>query len=262
MKTTILVIGNEIQKRLMIVWSYKFNLISQLVTLSLIFIGAAYFIGQGHFDANQLPFMLIGYIVYFYARIIILTAGTDLLSEASSGTLEQMYISPVATEWLLVGRMIAQLFTTTIMAIFPTLGIIVLLHISIPLRWEGLIILLLTLAGLFGFTLILSGLGLLFKQIDSAADLVQNLLLFLTGTFVPVSLFPGWLEIIAKTLPITQGIIVLRAVVLQKQSLVDVWLTGELPWLIVHSGLYLGIGWLTFALCERSAKRMGLLGQY
>jgi ABC-2 type transport system permease protein len=262
MKTIALVLCNEAYKRLLILWGYKFNIAAQLLTLSLIFIGASYFLGRGHFDAEQLPAMMLGYMVYFYARVIILSTGTDLISEASAGTLEQMYMSPIATEWLLLGRMLAQLISTTILALIPGTFLILLLHISIPLRWESLPVLGLTLAGLFGFTLVLTGLGLVFKQIDSAADLVQNLLLFLTGSFVPVSLFPGWLEAIARTLPTTQGIIVLRSVTLQGQSLAEVWASGSLGWLIVHTCLYLCTGWLVFKLCERYAKRLGSLGQY
>lgn len=262
MKTRALVLCNEAYKRLLILWDYKFNIAAQLLTLSLIFIGASYFLGGGHFDAGQLPAMMIGYMVYFYARVIILSTGTDLISEASAGTLEQMYMSPVATEWLLLGRMLAQLISTTILALIPATGLILLLHISIPLRWESLPVLGLTLAGLFGFTLVLTGLGLVFKQIDSAVDLIQNLLLFLTGSFVPVSLFPDWLEAIARTLPTTQGIIVLRSVTLQGQSLAEVWASGSLGWLIVHTCLYLCAGWLVFKLCERYARRLGSLGQY
>jgi ABC-2 type transport system permease protein len=262
MKTIPLVLCNEAYKRLLILWDYKFNIAAQLLTLSLIFIGASYFLGGGHFDAAQLPTMMIGYMVYFYARIIILSTGTDLVSEASAGTLEQMYMSPVATEWLLLGRMLAQLISTTILALIPATSLILLLHISIPLHWESLPVLGLTLAGLFGFTLVLTGLGLVFKQIDSAVDLIQNLLLFLTGSFVPVSLFPGWLEAIARTLPTTQGIIVLRSVTLQGQLLAEVWASGSLGWLIVHTCLYLCAGWLVFKLCERYARRLGSLGQY
>src|SRR5258708_35773398 len=109
MKTIALVLCNEAYKRLLILWDYKFNIAVQSLPLSLIFIGASYFLGRGHFDAEQLPAMMLGYMVYFYARVIILSTGTDLISEASAGTLEQMYMSPVATEWLLLGRMLAQL---------------------------------------------------------------------------------------------------------------------------------------------------------
>jgi len=87
-------------------------------------------------------------------------------------------------------------------------------------------------------------------------------LLFLTGSLLPVSHFPNWLADIAKTLPITQGIIVLRNIELNGQSLATTWANGSLLWLIVHSAIYLSTGWIIFKWCERIAKRQGSLSQY
>ncbi len=123
-------------------------------------------------------------------------------------------------------------------------------------------ILLITLAGLFGFTLALSGAALVFKQIDALADALQNVLLFVTGALFPISIFPGWLAAIAQTLPITQGIVVLRAVVLNGESLSAALANGSLVYLLIHSALYLCGGWLIFKGCERYARRHGSLGQY
>jgi len=109
---------------------------------------------------------------------------------------------------------------------------------------------------------VLTGAALVFKQIGALADLMQNILLFLSGSLVPVAHFPGWLAAVARTLPITQGIIVLREVVLDGQSLPATWMNGSLVWLTVHSVLYCCGGWLVFKLCERVAKQQGSLGQY
>jgi ABC-2 type transport system permease protein len=256
------IILNETAKRLLILIDYKFNLLTQLLVLALIFIGATFFLGHGHFDQQQLPAQLLGFIVMFYARIAILETSRDMISEASAGTLEQMYMSPLPSELLLLGRVFALLISTTLMMVLTIGGLALLLNIHLPLNWAGLLILLITLAGLFGFTLALSGAALIFKQIDALADMIQNLLLFATGALVPISLFPNWLAVIAQTLPITQGIVVLRAVLLYSQSLSAVWANGSLLYLLIHSSLYLLGGWLIFKISERYARRRGSLGQY
>ena len=262
MKAMLLAIFNETYKRLLIIWGYKFNFLVQLITVGLIFIGAAFFIGNGQFSSTQLAPILLGYVVWFYARIVILSTSIDLMVEAQSGTLEQMYMSPTSSELLLLGRMFALLISTTLMVLVTALVLVLLLGIHIPLRWEGLPVLLLTLAGLFGFTLMLSGAALVFKQIDALADLLQNALLFLTGALIPVSRFPGWLQSVAQTLPITQGITVLRNTVIGGQSLHSAWVNGSLMWLSVHSILYVCGGWMIFKWCEHVAKHQGSLGQY
>jgi ABC-2 type transport system permease protein len=136
------------------------------------------------------------------------------------------------------------------------------LDIRVPLRWEGLPVLALTLLGVSGFGFVVAGGMLVFKRFEASANLIQNTLLFLNGSIVPVTAMPDWLAAIARTLPSTQGIIVLRKVVLDGQSLASAWQGGSLMWLVVHSAIYLAIGWLVFAYCKRVAKEQGSLGQY
>lgn len=137
-----------------------------------------------------------------------------------------------------------------------------LLGIRIPLRWQGIPLLVLTLIGVMGFGYLVAGATLIFKQSESLANLVENVLLFINGTMVPVDAMPSWLVRIARTLPSTQGIVLLRRAVLDGQSLASSWQDGSLIWLIAHSAIYVTAGWLAFGFCERMAKQQGSLGQY
>ncbi|MEO7020525.1 MAG: ABC transporter permease [Ktedonobacteraceae bacterium] len=262
MSISLLAMFNETYKRFLIIWDYKFNVLTQLLVIGIIFVGASFFLGNGQFNPQQLTVLFLGYVVWLYARIIIMSTGADLVGEAQAGTLEQMYMTPARTEILILGRVLATLLTTTIMVLLTSIALALLLGISIPLRWEGLVIMGLTLAGLFGFALILGGLTLIFKQVDALADLIQNALLFLTGSLLPITHFPPWLAFFARTLPITQGIDVLRNVLLNGQSLITVWDNKSLIWLIVNSSVYLIIGWVLFKYSERVAKQQGSLSQY
>lgn len=262
MRNIALAVGNETYKRLLIIWDYRFNVLVQLIVIGLIFVGACFFLGGGSLNPQQIAPLLLGFIVWFYARIVVVAIGADLLGEAQAGTLEQMYMSPIPAEFLLVGRMCAILLTSTIMVFLTTATLVLVLRIPLPLRWEGIPILLLTLIGLSGFTLILAGAALVFKQVEALADLIQNAMLFLTGALLPIDHFPSWLAAIAQTLPITQGIVVLRHVELDQQSLAGAWLNGSLPLLLLHSAAYLSVGWLIFKYGERVARYRGTLGQY
>ena len=91
---------------------------------------------------------------------------------------------------------------------------------------------------------------------------MQNALLFLNGAFLPVDRLPVWMEAFARTLPTTQGIIVLRRIVLDGASLAAVWQEGSLIWLVVHSAVYFVVGWFFFKWCEKKAREQGALGQY
>src|SRR5581483_2343954 len=230
--------------------------------MMLIFIGATFLVGGGQFRPGQITSILLGYVVWYYARIVIMSISSQMLGEAQVGTLEQIYMSPAHPAWILLARLFVLLFTSTVIVIIPTLLLVAPLGIHFPFRWQGLIIFALTLVGLFGLALALAGAALVFKQIGSLADLFQNVLLFLTGSLLPITNFPHWLFVFAQILPITQGIALVRKIVLDGQSLGSAWNDGTLFWLTLNSLLYLGAGWLVYVVCERHAKRKGSLGQY
>lgn len=256
------VTGNEIYKRLRILLAYKMNMVTQIVTVGLIFIGVSYFIENGQLNPAPLASILLGYLVWFYARIVIMSSSEDLMGEAQAGTLEQMYMSPLSASLLLFARMVALLLSTTVIVTVPMALLAVVFKIQIPLNWEEGATLAITLLGLFGFTLALSGMALVFKQIEALADLVQNALLFLTGALLPVDRFPEWLTVITQTLPITQGIIVLREVALQQVSFGKAWANGSLMLLCLNSACYLLVGLVIFKWGEHVAKQQGSLGHY
>ena len=79
---------------------------------------------------------------------------------------------------------------------------------------------------------------------------------------LPVEHLPDWLESVSKWLPTTQGIIVMREIVLEGQSLGAVVTDGGLAILTAQSAIYLVAGWVIFKYSERIAKRRGTLGQY
>jgi ABC-2 type transport system permease protein len=254
---------NEFRKEILLIWTYKFNLlIAQTFILGLIFVGAGFVIGNGRFNPHQLAPVLLGYLLWVAARVVILYTYESFTTETQSGTMEQMYMSVAPSELLVLMRMIATLLIPIIIMAFTATILVFLLGIQFPLHWEGIPIILITMLGIFGIGLMLGGAILLFKQMSSLADLVQQVLLFLSGVLIPISNFPAWLALIAQLMPITQGIIVLRQVVLGGLSLAAVWTNGSLIWLCINSAVYLLGGWLIFKWCERIAKQRGSLGQY
>lgn len=262
MKTALITLLGEVRKSLLISWTYRANVFVATFTLGFIFVGIGLLTGGGELDSEQLTFMFVGYLVWFYTRAAISDLSWGLRGEMSAGTLEQMSMSPVPIGLVLAGRVFTSLLLTTAQILIQGSVFFLLLDIRIPLRWEGIPILALTLIGVFGFGYIVAGATLVFKQSESLANVVENLLLFINGTMVPLDAMPAWLASIARAFPSTLGIAVLRRVVLDGRSLGLVWQDKSLVWLIVHSSICLAIGWLVFDRCERVAKKQGSLGQY
>lgn len=262
MKTALVAILGETRKGLLITWTYRANAAVTIFTLGCVFVGIGFLMGGGELNPEQLTSTLLGYLVWFYALMAIGDIAWGLRGEMQTGTLEQMSMSPLSVGLLLLGRSLANFLVSTIQVCIIGGAMYLIADIRIPMRWEGLLVLALTLAGIYGSGFIVAGATLVYKQFESFANLMQNGLLFLSGALLPVDDMPGWLAAIARTLPSTQGIVVLRRVILDGRSLVAVWQDGSLVWLIVHSAIYLTAGWLFFSVCEQFAKRQGSLGQY
>ena len=253
---------NETYKGLILRWSYRFNLITEALTFLLLFVGISFFMGGGELANEQLAWSMIGFTVWYYAVIAISNMSWNLREETQTGTLEQMYMSPAPMGVILLGRTLSTLIITTGMVLLVALPLMAWLNFGIPMRWAGLPVFLLTLAGLYGFGFFIGGATLVFKQVDALSNLVQNLLLFFNGSFVAVSQMPGWMERLSLLLPSTQGIIVLRNVLLEGQSLGAAWADGSLVALLMNSAIYFFGGLLVFRVCEYWAQRNGSLGQY
>ncbi|WP_116201502.1 ABC transporter permease [Amycolatopsis circi] len=252
----------EARKGLRVNWYYKFNMVMQLVTLTAIFLFLVFFLGHGSMDPGQLTSALLGYVVWFYAVNMVSWVGIDLVSEAQTGTLEQMCMSVSPPELLLLGRAVAALVTTTGLVAVLDLVLLASFGVSVPVSGGGLLMLALTLTGLFGFGLMIGGAMLVFKHVGALANLMINMIIFTNGTLLPVDEFPRWLTTIANSLPSTQGVTMLRESVLQGRSLAAMWSDGGLPGLLLNTGIYLGLGVLVFEVGIRRARVRGSLGQY
>jgi len=252
----------EVRKGLLIGWTYRMNWLTGLLTLGFIFLAVVFFLGGGVLNPEQMASSLLGYLTWMYAALAISDLSYGLRGEMNAGTLEQMSMSPTPVGLILLGRVLANLLVTTAQVLLMGTVMSLILGIHIPLRCAGLPVLLLTLFGILGFGFVVAGAVLVFKQVESFANLIQNGLAFLNGSFLPIEAMPAWMAGFARVLPSTQGIVVLRQVVLHGQSLASVWRDGSLPWLIAHSAIWFAAGWLAFSVGERVAKEQGSLGQY
>jgi ABC-2 type transport system permease protein len=235
MNAALLTTWNELEKELRIRWSYKFSIVVESVMMVAIFLGITFFMTEGDLQSAKLAPALVGYIIWFYALLAIGKMSWGLREETQTGTLEQMYMS-------------------TMLAL--------LLGIRLPWTWEIIPLGILTLAGLYGFGYIVGGATLIFKQVESLANLLQNVLLFLNGALLPVALLPPMVERFALLLPSTWGIIALRQAMFGGATLATLWQDGTLPHLIVNTLAYFVGGLVIYQLCENYARRKGLLGQY
>lgn len=253
---------NETRKGLIMLWDYKFNLAIQLLGFLMIVIGIMFFVGQGEITQEQVQSTLLGFIITFYAMETISMMSWSLMQEAQVGTLEQMYMSPAPTQLIVLGRSIASLVSTTIQMVLVISVAMLIFGVAIPITLDSIVVLGITMIGLLGFAYVIGGLTLIFKQVGPLANIIQNLLLIINGTFLPVQMMPDWMANLVVLFPSTLGIILMRRVSMDGATLGMLIADGSLIWLFVHSVVFLIIGTVVYTVCERQARKLGSLGQY
>ena len=250
---------NETQKGLWLLWGHRTVVLLEILGFVAFYPFLQFVIGNGTIEQALVRSTLLPFLAVPILYLALLKLVSDLLEEVNSGTFEQRHLSPFSPAALLVGRLLAVFLEGVLIAVVIGVGMSSLLGISIPLRPAGLLPAALTLIDIAGFALLLGGLALALPQIGAIAHLFSGLILLLNGAFFPLEWFPAWVQTLARFLPTTLGVLAMRKVVLQGQSLGSVWADGTLPWLLIHAALLAVLGWLVFLLNDRRARRRGTL---
>jgi ABC-2 type transport system permease protein len=255
-------IGNEVVKGLIDLWRGKIASLLELILFGLFFAGITFAVWRGAFHREQVAPLLIGFVGYIFFHMQTNRLFWGLLGEMQSGTLEQMYLSPLPSWLLTIGLQVASIVEAAISALLLYLFIDLVVLVAIPLRWAALLPLVMLVLGSVGYSLILGGLTLLFKRLEILKDLFQTVVLIFGGVLVSLERMPGWMATIARFLPLTPGVEVLRKTLLEGVSVGTLAGDGTLLWLVGSAAAYLLLGIVIFRWCERIAKRQGMLGQY
>lgn len=249
----------ETQKGLWLLWGHRSIVLLEIIGLAAFYPFLQFIIGNGTIKRALVPPTLLAFLTLPILYIAILKLVGDLLEEVNSGTFEQMHLSPFSPASLLVGRLTALLLEGVVIAVVVGVGMTWLLGVGIPLRPVGLLPAALTMIDIAGFALLIGGLALALPQIGAIAHLFSGLIFLLNGTFFPLEWYPAWVQTVARFLPTTLGVEVMRKVMLEGQSLGAVWADGTLPWLVIHTAGLAMLGWLVFLLNDRRAMRQGTL---
>lgn len=260
--TFLLPVYNEMRKGLLLIWDYKFSMLMQIVTFGMIFLGISFMMGNGKLVPALIAPALVGYMIWFLATLAINDMSWNLQGEAQTGTLEQMFMGAASMSVIVLGRVLIRLIFSIVTVGSMSVIMVIMLDVPVTFPPSATVPLVITLAGLLGFGYLVAGATLVFKQIGTLASILTNMMLFLNGSLLPVDRMPDGMARFARLLPTTEGIIVMRQVMIDGLSLAQTWETGALGALINHSLVFVVMGLLGFRYCENLARRRGTLGQY
>jgi hypothetical protein len=167
-------IGNEVTKGLIDLWRGKIASVLELILFALFFLAIMFAVGRGTFHREQVAPLLIGFVGYIFFHMQTNRLFWGLLGEMQSGTLEQMYLSPLPSWLLTIGLEVASIVEAVISALLLSLFIELVVPVTLPLDWTALLPLVLLVLGSVGYSLILGGLTLLFKRLEILKELFRS----------------------------------------------------------------------------------------
>ncbi len=237
---------------------YLPNTISEIITfyaIFLMFFFGVQFVGSPERMGENNAFIIVSMFLWFLSLMAMQGIGWELTNEATTGTLEQLYMSPVPAWIILLSRMIGTVLVNVVI-----MAVVLVLSMLTAGRWLAFDVVtlvplfILLLVGMLGVGFMTAGLSLIYKQINALLQIAQ--FAFFALVSLPVTLSP-WLEF----LPVVRGSSMVREAMTEGKHLLDF---ASMDWLLllVNAALYFIAGVLIYKAAERRAMARGLLGKY
>jgi ABC-2 type transport system permease protein len=211
---------------------------------------------------DYVSYLVVGSTLWMWLNITLWDVGFHLRNEQMRGTLESNWLCPVWRISILLGPsltkiMTALLFLTITVVEFQLFFKVQVIRGNVALLF---LILLLVLPSVYGLGIAFGSLVIRFKEANAMVFLVRGIFMIFCGITYPLAVLPDWMKQIALFLPLTYAIQDIRAAVLAEATFGE--LAADLQKLTLFAIIMPLLGWATFYLTERRARRLGTLGQH
>ncbi|WP_267961082.1 ABC transporter permease [Thermus caliditerrae] len=228
-------------------------------------------IGVAQGDFRLTLTLVLGALLWSYLSAMYQEIANSIAYERWEGTLEYTFMAPVSRLVHLLGVSLFATFYSVVRTAVILLGLA--LFVDLNLQGANLLgVLVVLLVGSLAFM----GLGLMAAILPvmspengaQATNILQGILLLVSGIYYPVSVLPAWVQPLAYLSPATYALEASRKLMgiqhpaSSPEGLVGAPLSAVVPELLVLllMGLaFIPLGLLVFSLAERWAKRTGKL---
>ncbi|MGH3154994.1 MAG: ABC transporter permease [Streptosporangiaceae bacterium] len=249
-------LASEMAKGLRLMWVRRATLVMSSVTLAMMYLMIEFFVGGGHVNHAVLTATLPALFAYAVAGTASLQGSGGVAEEVNGGTMEQAQLSPARPTLLVLGRLGA----VATEGLIPAVALVAIFWagfgVHYTVRPEELVPLLLTIADAAAYGLLMIALTLAVSSIGALMDVFNMMVMFFGGMFVPGTAFPHGVEVFARFVPTTLGVVVLNST-LAGRGLGAAWANGTLPWLLAHIAVLGTAGWAAYLYSIRRALRNG-----
>ena len=244
-----------------IVW-VTYNIVN---ALSVTFIAkTAEIAAPGSFSPTAVNYLIlyltIGTAMWSYISAVFDSVTETVTIERWEGTIEYTFMAPVARLTHLLGACIFALVHGLALMVAQLVVISMFFHLDLS-RANWLAAIAITALGsvsLIGLGEIAAILPLLFTERGAQmAYIIRAIMLLVSGVYYPVTVLPGWLQVVAIASPVTYMLDGLRASIQNGHGVSSLW--PDIWPLALMGAVLVPLGLVIFEQAERYAKRTGTL---
>jgi ABC-2 type transport system permease protein len=243
-------------------WEAVWLLYSVANALAITFIGAGMEAITGTpVDTSYLVlYLLVGSLVWGYLSMVFHSISETVAWERWEGTIEYTFMAPISRITHMLGQTIYSIIYG-LMFSCVVFGVVVLLF-DIDLSGANLLGALAALAAgsvsFIGFGIMAAVLPLLYPERGAQmTHVMEAVLLLVSGVYYPVTVLPGWMQMISKVSPATYALSAMRESILTNAGWAE--LLPELALLLGMGLVTIPAGIWVFCRAELHAKRTGRL---
>jgi ABC-2 type transport system permease protein len=274
MRSNFLIIWNELVKNIKFLMAYPVIFVFWAIFpifwfIPFIFQGQAFVGGLQSQSFAQItgteefiPFIVIGAVLNSYVNTLLYGMGESIRREAVQGTLDYVFAAPSNKAYVLIGKALSESVASTIFAISQLsisallFGMTFTLEVMLPV----LFIAILLIMGLYGLSLILAAISLLYKQSHDVSETIGYVFYVFSPIRYPIESLPSWAQIIGKIIPLTYALIIVRSVMLLGTSLSEMYF--EILALLLINAFLIFAGFYMFNWMETKTKKSGTISHH
>jgi ABC-2 type transport system permease protein len=178
----------------------------------------------GSADLKMLDFFAPIFIAYIGFFLIFLLTSVAFLRERTQGTMERLAASPVTRLELVLGYMLGFGFFAILQAILLLLFTVYALQVKYTGNLLSIFVVTLALViGAVNLGIFLSAFARNELQAVQFIPIVIIPQVLLSGLLWPVQDMPGWLQVIARIMPLTYAVDAMTNIMIRGRSLADTW---------------------------------------
>jgi ABC-2 type transport system permease protein len=205
-------------------------------------------------------FVILGGTMIAFWMNVLWNMSAQFYWEKETGNLEIYLVAPISRMAILLGMALGGIVNTTFRA--ATILILGTILFQVPFVMHepqtALLMFFLTIIALYALGMLFASLFMLYgREAWHTANLMQEPVYFLSGSYFPTRYLPFAIQLLASLIPLTFGLDAMRRVIMEGQGIGDVWINAVA--LVVSILILLPLAKFALDYMENLSKKEGRL---